>query len=229
MGRPQSKATRAKISASLKKQHAAGTRPKVFGGNSEAIAEFNRTRKQTLGTHRSEEANKKTSLTLTGRKFTEERKQKLRKPSAKKSAAKKGIPRSPETNAKVSAGVKAYYASLTPEEQGAFNEKRMKAVRTKNTDLEAFVAYQLDKEGIAYEPQQRIKRYVVDFLLPDKTIIEVNGCFWHGCLQCGYDTPDHTKRREFDSKRIAYLEQEGYTVIVLWQHDLLPLMKAKGG
>lgn len=26
--------------------------------------------------------------------------------------------------------------------------------------------------------------------------------------------------------KLAYLEQAGYTVIILWEHDLLPYMKA---
>lgn len=226
-GHPQLPETRTKIGESLKEQHAAGTRS-VFGGV-ERIAEFNRTRRQMLGKHHSEASKKKSSLSQKGRKLTEEHKRKLSKPSPNKSAAKKGKPRSPETIAKMSAATKAHYASLSPEEKGIYNERRNKGIHTKDTNIEVYVSRQLDKEGILYEQQKRVGRYVVDFLLAGQNlIIEVNGCYWHGCELCGYNTTEHLERRAHDEKRAAYLAKSGYMVAVLWQHDLLPFMKAEG-
>lgn len=158
---------------------------------------------------------------------------------AKISAAHKGLIRSEEHKAnlrkerrkegsKYSQAQKDRYASLSEEEKGELNEKRLKAVRNKNTDIEAYVARQLDRNKVVYEQQKRIGRYLVDFLIPDQHhIVEVNGCWWHGCEKCGYSTPEHLKKREHDNKRIAFLMERGYTVTILWQHDLYPLMNAE--
>lgn len=140
------------------------------------------------------EALAKMSAASTGRKLSPEARVKVsealrhrvRKPmsdetKAKMSASKtghkypnaKGHSQGPAMRAKIS----AHYASLSPEEQGAFNEKRLKAVRNKDTNLEAYVARQFDKDGIVYKQQGRIGRYVVDFLIANQNlIVECNGC-----------------------------------------------------
>ena len=58
--------------------------------------------------------------------------------------------------------------------------------------------------------------------------IFVDGCFWHGCEQCGH-YPRHNARfwrakisrnRERDALTTLTLRGNGYTVLRFWEHDL---------
>lgn len=212
ISRPHTPEAKAKISEALKEQHAAGTRPIVFGG-SEGIAEFNRTRKQMLGKHHSDETKENMSLAQKGKKLTEEHRKSLSKPSLKKSEARR-----------------AYFASLSPEEQAARMEKLFQSGKTKDTSLEIYVASLLDRWDICYTPQARIGRYYADFLIPDQLlVVECAGCWWHGCEQCGYNDIEHADKIVYDKKRVDFLISKGYTVITLWEHELYPLIKAERG
>jgi len=66
--------------------------------------------------------------------------------------------------------------------------------------------------------------YVVDFLIPDlKTVIEVNGCYWHYCVKCHPLQPDIYKamdKQHADIQRKFNLERMGFKVIVIWEHDI---------
>lgn len=218
-GIPRSPETIAKMSAANKgvkwseehkKAHSKAMQKRVI--TPELSAKYSAAKK---GKKHSSETRAKISAANTGRPLSEAHKASLRKER-------------PKDGAKYSQGQKSRFLKMSDEERGLFAEKRMKAMRPKDTDIEAFVARQLTGEGISYEPQKRVGRYVVDFLISDQNrIVEVNGCFWHGCEQCGFSTPRDLKRREHDGKRIAFLESKGYIVTVLWQHDLLPLMKAE--
>ena len=74
------------------------------------------------------------------------------------------------------------------------------------------------------------KRYAgkPDIVLPKyKTVIFVNGCFWHqhpGCAKAaipksntGYWLPKLEKNVLRDSRNCVILEQEGWNVIVIWE------------
>ncbi len=68
--------------------------------------------------------------------------------------------------------------------------------------LEDFFANLLDREQIGYHRQVVIGPWHIDFYLPEyHLIIEIQGCYWHGCLQCGYDTEMHQKKRQHDINR----------------------------
>lgn len=69
-----------------------------------------------------------------------------------------------------------------------------------------------------------------DICYPGRRIaIFVNGCFWHRCPKCNPPMP-HTrieyweekfrKNRERDSRNIKKLEDEGWTVIVVWECEI---------
>ena len=51
------------------------------------------------------------------------------------------------------------------------------------------------------------------------TVIEVKGCYWHGCSQCGYNDEWHLEKRQRDATREAYLQEEGYQVKEIWEHE----------
>jgi len=68
-----------------------------------------------------------------------------------------------------------------------------------------------------------------DFLFPDLRIaLFVDGCFWHGCERCGHIPRANQsfwkakiKRNiERDVETTKRLEQHGYRVIRLWEHEL---------
>jgi len=52
----------------------------------------------------------------------------------------------------------------------------------------------------------------------NKQIIEVFGCYWHCCKKCRY--PNKDRQRQNDSSRISKFKALGYSVFVIWEHDL---------
>lgn len=63
-----------------------------------------------------------------------------------------------------------------------------------------------------------------------KLAIFVDGCFWHGCSQCGdgrapksntrYWTAKRGLNRERDLRRTRELQAMGWTVLRLWEHEV---------
>ncbi len=96
----------------------------------------------------------------------------------------------------------------------------------KITVIEKFMAGVLDARGISYEREKSIGKYRVDFFIfATNTVLEVQGCYWYGCLQCGYNNVVHQGRRKKDEKRNEFLRACGYDVNVIWQHDLKRAMQ----
>ena len=91
---------------------------------------------------------------------------------------------------------------------------------TIGSSLEDIFAAILDEYGIAYQRQKPIGRSRVDFYLPGKnTVIEIQGCYWHGCLYCGFDNEQHQQWRARDAKRDDALRNKGYHDEELWEHE----------
>ena len=51
----------------------------------------------------------------------------------------------------------------------------------------------------------------------DKKVVEVFGCYWHGCLAHYPRVVSPIKR---EKNRRAYYHREGYDLFVMWEHDL---------
>lgn len=74
-----------------------------------------------------------------------------------------------------------------------------------------------------------------DFVVPSlKLAIFVHGCFWHGCI-VHYKTPrtralywrgQMNKRRATDQENARKLAMQGYTVAVIWEHELANVRSA---
>jgi very-short-patch-repair endonuclease len=96
------------------------------------------------------------------------------------------------------------------------------AVRTpdpKISGLERTVWTVLDHLGVSYESQVRIGRMTVDLLIPDRNlVIEVDGCYWHGCTKCG--TPSPNGQADADKRRDYILRKKGYRVARIRECDL---------
>lgn len=65
-------------------------------------------------------------------------------------------------------------------------------------------------------------------LLGSRTVIFVDGCFWHGCLRChdfqkdcnAYWLQKILTNRARDARIRRTLRRNGWQVIRIWEHDL---------
>ncbi len=110
-------------------------------------------------------------------------------------------------------------------------EKRsdmMSGIRGKNTKPEIIVRSLLHRLGYRFRLHRKDLPGRPDIVLPKwKTVIFVNGCYWHGHNDCHLFRPPKT-RREFwtnkiegnqarDRRNYAALEDAGWKVLVIWE------------
>lgn len=105
----------------------------------------------------------------------------------------------------------------------------MRGVRSRDTRLELDLRSALRAQGIT--------GYRVHTTLPGKpdicftrwrVAVFVDGCFWHACPTCSltpatngsYWGPKLERNRERDLRVTRQLEEGGYVVVRLWEHDL---------
>ena len=95
-----------------------------------------------------------------------------------------------------------------------FLTSRSRALRHNSTDAEKKLWQVLRSRqlgGFKFRKQVEIDGYIVDFLCPERRlIIEVDG-------------GQHTPKR--DSRRTAFLESQGFTVIRFWNDEVLENME----
>jgi DNA mismatch endonuclease (patch repair protein) len=129
-------------------------------------------------------------------------------------------------------------------------EKRswvMARVRGGDTAPEKRVRSFLHAEGFRFRLHRKTLPGRPDIVLPrHRTVVLVNGCFWHGHQKCRKGTNRPTSNREFWAKKIAaniardrknesQLRREGWRVLTVWEcdvgqverlrHALRPLLK----
>lgn len=57
----------------------------------------------------------------------------------------------------------------------------------RRSKLESVVEMAIIGEGEVFEAQYKLSYFVFDFAIPSKRLlIEVDGCYWHGCESCGH-------------------------------------------
>lgn len=107
----------------------------------------------------------------------------------------------------------------------------MSRIHSKNTKPEILVRQCIHKEGLRFRLHAKNLPGKPDIVLPKyKTIIFVNGCFWHGHEDCKYYIIPKT-RTAFWEDKIAYnksrdlkneseLRNKGWKVIIIWQCQL---------
>jgi len=115
---------------------------------------------------------------------------------------------------------------VTPQQRS----KIMAAVRSKDTEPELLVRRALHAHGYRFRLHRRDLPGTPDLVFPSrKSVIFVNGCFWHG-----HDCPAGTlpaTRRDFWKDKISRnktrdvenrrkLEASGWHVLVVWECDL---------
>lgn len=107
----------------------------------------------------------------------------------------------------------------------------MSQIKGKNTKPEMLVRKFLFAKGFRYRLHDKKLLGKPDLVLPKyKTVIFVNGCFWHGHEHCKYFTIPKTRTEWWlnkingnianDAKAIAALEAMGWKVIVVWECGL---------
>ena len=115
----------------------------------------------------------------------------------------------------------------TPEQR----KRNMSAVKSKNTKPEILVRKALHSMGYRFRLHVKDLPGKPDIVLPKyKTVIFVNGCFWHRHEGCKYaSTPttnvdfweakfkENTTR---DKQKTVLLESDGWKVVVLWTCEI---------
>ena len=86
-----------------------------------------------------------------------------------------------------------------------------------DTRPEQLVGSALGKIGLAYEAQAKIpgcNKHVWDFVLTaQKLLIEVDGCYWHGCSHCG--CAGKPTNIAADESKLAVAEKLGWRLVRL--------------
>lgn len=107
----------------------------------------------------------------------------------------------------------------------------MSRIKSKNTKPEILVRKFLFANGFRYRINDKKLPGKPDIVLAKyKTVIFVNGCFWHGHENCKYFKLPQTRTEwwkekierniENDLKNYTLLEAVGYRVIVIWGCDI---------
>jgi G:T-mismatch repair DNA endonuclease (very short patch repair protein) len=74
-------------------------------------------------------------------------------------------------------------------------------------------AYQCD----IFIPKQETEGVII----PKNTILECDGCFWHGCSLCNQELNNKQKKQlAKDNRRTKELIGQGFRVIRLWEHEI---------
>ena len=107
----------------------------------------------------------------------------------------------------------------------------MSQIKSKNTKPEEMVSKYLFSNGFRYRKHDKRYPGTPDIVLPKyKTIIFVNGCFWHRHEGCKYFVVPKTntefwmnkinRNSERDTENIIKLKDMGWNVIVVWECEL---------
>lgn len=117
--------------------------------------------------------------------------------------------------------------TLTPSKRSEV----MSHIRGKNTSCELMVRRYLFSQGFRFRIHDRRYPGHPDIVLPKyRTMVFVNGCFWHGHTDCSlYRQPKSNvafwkekieRNRSRDERNRLLLEQSGWRVIVVWECEL---------
>ena len=120
-------------------------------------------------------------------------------------------------------------------------EKRsevMKLIHGKNTQPEILVRKYLFSSGLRYRLHVESLPGKPDIVFKKtKTIIFINGCFWHGHRNCKFSKIPATNKAYWsnkisqniqrDHKVIRMLRMEGWRIIIIWECMLRPSRRDK--
>lgn len=113
----------------------------------------------------------------------------------------------------------------------------MSRIKGKNTKPEEIVRKYLFSKGFRYRKNDKRLPGSPDIVLPKyKTVIFVNGCFWHGHEGCRYfvwpkSNPEFWEKKindniARDKAKKELLESSGWNVLVVWECQLKQKFRA---
>lgn len=122
----------------------------------------------------------------------------------------------------------------TPEQRS----RNMSAIRSKDTKPEEIVRKYLFAQGFRYRKNDTRLPGKPDIVLPRyKTVIFVNGCFWHAHEGCRYfvwpkNNEDFWKKKISgnvlrDSTNYEKLRQLGWRILIVWECELKKASRQK--
>jgi DNA mismatch endonuclease (patch repair protein) len=115
----------------------------------------------------------------------------------------------------------------------AVRSYNMSMIKGKNTKPEIIVRKFLHSKGLRFRLHRKNLPGKPDIVLPKyKTVIFINGCFWHGHKNCKYFVVPKTRSEWWlnkingnivnDKRKIRLLRNNNWKVIVLWECQLKP-------
>ena len=119
----------------------------------------------------------------------------------------------------------------------AARSENMSRIRSTNTKPEEIVRKYLFKHGFRYRKNDKRYPGTPDIVLPKyKTVIFVNGCFWHGHSDCKYFVVPKSNTEFWqnkiaaniarDNEKIAQLLRMNWKVITVWECELKPKQRS---
>lgn len=116
----------------------------------------------------------------------------------------------------------------TPQEKRSYN---MSCIHGKDTKPEETIRKYLFSRGFRYRKNDKRLPGVPDIVLSKyKTVVFVNGCFWHKHEGCKYfvwpkNNADFWRKKIFDNverdkRNYAFLKQDGWRVLTVWECEL---------
>ena len=121
-------------------------------------------------------------------------------------------------------------ADVHTNEQRSYN---MQQIRSRDTKPEMQVRKFLHAQGFRYRLHDKKLPGKPDIILPKyRTVIFVNGCFWHGHEHCKYYVVPKTRtdwwlnkintNKANDAKAVKALKKVGWKIITVWECKLKP-------
>lgn len=117
-----------------------------------------------------------------------------------------------------------------PSPSGPAVVARMRRQKRTGTAPEIALRKELFRRGLRYRVNvavlDRRRRHDIVFTKA-KVVAEVRGCFWHGCREhrtipkanSDWWTAKFAENRRRDEDTAQRLEQLGWTLIIVWEHD----------
>ena len=120
--------------------------------------------------------------------------------------------------------------TMPPSASSPMTRNRMQKQRRQDTAPELALRRELHRRGFRYRLQVHVidsrRRHDIVFG-SSRVVVEVRGCFWHGCPQHGTlpksnsewwrNKLDGNKRRDIDTAE--RLSEAGWTLVVVWEHE----------
>lgn len=115
----------------------------------------------------------------------------------------------------------------------------MQAQASRDTGPEMAIRRELHRRGFRYRLHRRpipsLRRTADIVFGPTHVSVFVDGCFWHGCPEHGSRVPrtndwywpekiERNRRRDLDTT--AQLEEAGWAVVRVWEHEPVPVAVA---